>query len=154
MNEPEFTPRGGRLLRLLRFRPRLAAWAAVGLFLYGVAQFHDRDTGFSSLLSIGEVLGNSKVTALRQVPHYVYEGSAGYDGAYYVQLALHPTLNNPELNRAIDNLPYRAKRILLSWASWGAGSWTTRVDRAGACAAQCGLLAGPGVGVAAVVSAE
>lgn len=121
MNQPAFTPRGGRLLRWLRFRPQLAGWAAVVLFLAGVAQYHQRDTGFSSLLSIGDVLGDSKVSALRQVPHYVYEGSAGYDGAYYVQLALHPTLDNPELTKAIDNLPYRAKRILLSWASWVLG---------------------------------
>ena len=51
-------------------------------------------------------------------PHFTYERSAGYDGAYYVQLAMHPTLDNPELEKSIDNLPYRARRMLFCWAAW------------------------------------
>jgi hypothetical protein len=103
-----------------RFRApiRLAFAACVVAFLWGITQFYDPKTGFTSLISIGDILDETKVTALRQVPHYVYEDSAGYDGAYYVQLALHPTLDNPELARAIDNLPYRARRILFCWAAW------------------------------------
>ncbi len=116
-------PRGGRLLGFLRQRVKVAALACVVLFVWAVAQFFRPDTGFTSLISIGDQLSETKVTALRQVPHYVYENSPGYDGAYYVQLALYPTLDNPELTKAIDNLPYRSKRILLSWTSWllGAG---------------------------------
>jgi hypothetical protein len=109
------------LLGLLRSPLRVAYVGCVVLFLSCIAHFHDRDTGFSSLISIGDLLSDSKVTALRQTPHYVYEHSPGYDGAYYVQLALHPTLDNPELNKAIDNLPYRARRILFCWAAWGLG---------------------------------
>lgn len=107
--------------RSFRFRPRVLVVAGIALFLFAVARFHQPGTGFSSLLSIGDILNDSKVAALRQVPHHVYEGSAGYDGAYYVQLALHPALDNPELLKAIDNLPYRARRILLSWVAWAAG---------------------------------
>ena len=114
--------RGGVLLRFAGSRVRVAFVTAIGLFLWCVGQFHDRDTGFSSLISIGEVPTLMKVSALRAVPHYVYEGSAGYDGAYYVQLALDPTLDNPELTRAIDNLPYRARRILFSWVAWVIGA--------------------------------
>lgn len=91
------------------------------LFLWGVSQFYDPKTGFTSLISIGDILNESKVTTLRRLPHYVYQDSAGYDGAYYVQLALHPTLDNPELTRAIDNLPYRARRILFCWIAWALG---------------------------------
>ena len=103
----------------------VVAVAMAGLvvaFLACVAEFHERDRGFTSLLSIGDVLSETKVTALRSVPHHVYEGSAGYDGAYYVQLALYPALDNPELRKAIDNLPYRARRILTSWAAWVLGA--------------------------------
>jgi hypothetical protein len=119
---PAEAPRGF-ILRWLRFRPRVALVGMTALFLVAVAEFHDRERGFTSLLSIGDILGETKVTALRGVPHHVYEGSAGYDGAYYVQLALNPALDNPELLRAIDNLPYRARRILTSWSAWllGAG---------------------------------
>jgi energy-coupling factor transporter ATP-binding protein EcfA2 len=72
---------------------------------------------------IGDALDqtNPPVTALRNVRHYVYNQSYGYDGAYYVQLALYPTLENPELAKAIDNLPYRARRILFSWVAWLVG---------------------------------
>lgn len=112
---------GSWISRRLRLRPRVLVLAGIALFLAAVARFHQPGTGFSSLLSIGDILNDSKVTALRQVPHHVYEGSAGYDGAYYVQLALHPALDNPELAKAIDNLPYRARRILLSWVAWAAG---------------------------------
>lgn len=109
------------LLRLLGKPLRAAYLASVFVFLWCVAQFFHADSGFSSLISIGDMLGDSKVTALRQVPHYVYESSPGYDGAYYVQLALYPTLDNPELKKAIDNLPYRARRILFSWTAWALG---------------------------------
>ncbi|MBL9189235.1 MAG: hypothetical protein JNK23_17265 [Opitutaceae bacterium] len=121
MSAPEPQPRGGVLLRLLTARVRVAYLAAVALFIGCVAQFHHPDTGFSSLISIGDILDGTKVSALRAAPHHVYQGSAGYDGAYYVQLALHPTLDNPELTKAIDNLPYRARRILFSWTAWAFG---------------------------------
>ena len=118
MSTPSATRSGFRLYRVLRLRPSLAAIAAVLVFLWCVSRFYQPDTGFSSLISIGDILEETKVTSLRQTPHHVYEKSAGYDGAYYVQLALYPTLDNPELTKAIDNLPYRAKRILFCWAAW------------------------------------
>jgi hypothetical protein len=113
--------RGGLLLGFLSSPVRISYLVAVGMFLWCVAQFHHRETGFSSLISIGDLLNRSKVTALREAPHFIYEQSPGYDGAYYVQLALYPTLDNPELAMAIDNLPYRAKRILFCWIAWGLG---------------------------------
>jgi hypothetical protein len=114
------TPSGGQRLRLAGYGVRVAYLGSIALFLWCIAQFYHRDTGFSSLISIGEQL--TKVTALREVPHYSYEQSWGYDGAYYLQLALNPTLDNPELALAIDNLPYRAKRILFCWLAWGLGA--------------------------------
>lgn len=94
---------------------------SVVLFLWAVEQFYDPATGFTSLISIGDKVGDNKVSQLKRVPHHIYEDSWGYDGAYYVQLALNPTLDNPELKTAIDNLPYRAKRILFCWVAWGLG---------------------------------
>ncbi len=121
MSAPERRLKGGALLRLLGSPVRLAYVIGVAVFLLCVGEFYHRNTGFSSLISIGDMLNDSKVTALRQSPHHVYEGSPGYDGAYYVQLALYPTLDNPELKKAIDNLPYRAKRILFCWTAWALG---------------------------------
>lgn len=97
---------------------RMAAVGLLLVFAVAIGRFYEPGKGFTSLLSIGSYLGTAKVSSLRTVPHHVYEQSYGYDGAYYVQIALHPTLDNPELAQAIDNLHYRAKRILLSWAAW------------------------------------
>src|ERR1035437_1532996 len=100
---------------------RAAYAACVILFGWAVTQFYAPATGFTSLISVGDGINVRRVTQLREVPHFVYENSAGYDGAYYVQLALNPTLQNPELTTAIDNLPYRARRILFCWVAWLAG---------------------------------
>src|ERR1044071_6399973 len=100
---------------------RIAYLVCVVLFLNCVAQFFNPSPGFSSLISIGDQFSATQVTALRHTPHYVYESSPGYDGAYYLQLALYPTLENPELKKAIDNLPYRARRILFCWVAWAIG---------------------------------
>jgi hypothetical protein len=93
----------------------------VVVFGWAVVQFYEPATGFTSLISIGDGINDRQVRQLRNVPHYVYEDSAGYDGAYYVQLALNPTLENPELVIAIDNFSYRARRILFCWVAWLAG---------------------------------
>lgn len=111
----------GSLSRLLGSPVRAAYLACVVVFLWAVAQFHDPATGFTSLISIGDAIDNRQTSALRAAPHYVYEESAGYDGAYYVQLALDPTLASPELPKVIDNLQYRARRILFCWVAWALG---------------------------------
>ena len=110
--------RRGTILRWFRSPVRVAYLGCVALFLWCVGQFHQGETGFSSLISIGDKFRATQATALKRVPHYLYEGSPGYDGAYYVQLALHPTLDHPELDKAIDNVPYRSRRILFSWVAW------------------------------------
>ena len=67
----------------------------VAVFLSLVAQFYLPGMGFTSLLSIGSRLDERAVEKLLAVPHYAIEDSWGYDGTYSVQLALHPTLDQP-----------------------------------------------------------
>jgi hypothetical protein len=117
---------------LWRWRVRLAYGAAAVFFLSLVARFYLPGTGFTSLLSIGSHTDVKAVPRLAAVPHYVAEDSWGYDGTYYVQLALHPWLDEPEqLRKAIDNVPYRARRILPSWVAWtlglGQAEWIVQV---------------------------
>jgi hypothetical protein len=115
---------------LWRGRVRLAYAVVVLGFLWAVARFWQPGTGFTSLISIGSKLDVATVTALKQVPHHVYDETFGYDGAYYVQIALHPLLGEPELGKAIDNPTYRAKRILMCWAAWllgcGRDAWVVQ----------------------------
>ncbi len=119
MSEGPLQRRAGIVRWLLGWR--LLSLAGIVFFACLVARFYDSDTGFTSLISIGSKMRPSLVTDLRAVPHYEYEDSYGYDGVYYVQIALHPTLNDPELSQGVDNLHYRAKRILLSWTAWAVG---------------------------------
>jgi hypothetical protein len=116
MNGPERTT--GPRRRALGSPVRWAMGACVAVFAWAVLQFYQPGTGFSSLIAIGDQVEPQVVSALRRVPHFVHETSAGYDGVYYVQLALYPTLDSPELKTAIDNLPYRARRMLFCWAAW------------------------------------
>ena len=120
MNAPVAALPAPRWRRSLGSLVCVACAASVMLFLWSVAQFYQPGTGFSSLIAIGDQ-ANPPVTELRETPHYVYENSAGYDSTYYVQLALNPTLRNPELKKAIDNPQYRARRMLFSWVAWAAG---------------------------------
>lgn len=107
------------------WKPRvilLAAIATVLLFGWFVSGFYDRTTGLTSMISIGDRTEAVAIPKLREISHYTYRHSYGYDGAYYVQIALSPLLNDPQLGTAIDNLPYRARRILLSWTAWFLGA--------------------------------
>ncbi len=110
---------GSRLRRGLIWQ--LACAALILFMALALGRFFDAHFGFTSLLSIGSRLEPEAVTALREVPHHVYDDSYGYDGAYYVQIAMHPGVDHPELPQAIDNLHYRARRIALSWIAWAAG---------------------------------
>ena len=64
MISPERTPRGGLLLGLLSSPIRVAYIAGVAIFIWCVGQFYHPETGFSSLISIGDLLNDTKVTTL------------------------------------------------------------------------------------------
>jgi hypothetical protein len=88
------------------------------IFAWRVISFYDPHYGLTSLISIGDLTDKRAIESLKKTDHYVYRNSVGYDGAYYVQLALQPTLKDPTLTVAIDNLQYRARRIFMSWVAW------------------------------------
>ena len=56
---PAEAPRGF-ILRWLRFRPRVALVGMTALFLVAVAEFHDRDRGFTSLLAMTPFLSPAR----------------------------------------------------------------------------------------------
>jgi hypothetical protein len=96
---------------------RVLALALVAYFLAWVAGFYQSDAGFTVL--IGFASHEDEVPAMRGVPHAHIGG--GYDGQFYAQLALVPLLQDPAIDRALDNPPYRARRILFSWIADAAG---------------------------------
>lgn len=110
-----FSPRLPNLLR------GLAYIATVGLFLWVCAQFYLPGKGFTYLIMFGDRDSAKFIPELRAVNHFELPDSAGYDGAHYAQIAMQPHLSDPALKQSVDNLPYRARRILFCWTAYAAG---------------------------------
>lgn len=77
--------------------------------------------GLTRLLQADPDVAAKAVPALRNSPVYVHPYPGSYDGWYYAQIATDPSLRTPELRSAVDDLGYRARRILLSAVAWSAG---------------------------------
>jgi Glycosyltransferase family 87 len=97
---------------------RGAGVGAVVLFLWLVARFWHPVYGFTSFLMMDHSLVPPKIEAVREQPVYIYPYLGDYDGMYYAQIAHHPLLDSRELGPAMDDLPYRARRILPSAMAW------------------------------------
>jgi hypothetical protein len=109
----------------LRDRAQTLRWLACGfavaLFVWSMAFFHLPGQGFTYLIQFSSLEHSRYVPEVRAVNHYESADSPGYDSQWYAQIALHPRLGDPVLWRAVDSLPYRARRILLLWADWALG---------------------------------
>ncbi len=77
------------------------------------------------MLMVGEQFYESALPKFKETDPLVMKGSSGYDAQFYVQIALDPSLQDPELPNAIDNLTYRARRILMPAVAWLAGGGET-----------------------------
>ncbi|MBC7368022.1 MAG: hypothetical protein H7343_14615 [Undibacterium sp.] len=95
-----------------------AAFAAIVLFIILVARFWHPVYGLTALIQLDAPNDNLKIPAFREHPVYVHRDTGGYDGLYYAQIAYDPLLKSPELPRAMDNLSYRARRILPPAVAW------------------------------------
>ena len=93
----------------------------VGYFLWIAAQDYIPGKGFTCLIYFGGAPQVHRIRELRSADYYVYKDSNGYDGQYYAQMAIKPLLRSRDLERAVDNLPYRARRILFSWTAFVLG---------------------------------
>ena len=114
-----------------RWPVRAAGLAAVLLFLGLVARFWHPVYGFTRFLQLDSSNDNIKIEAFRAMPVFVDRESGGYDGLYYAQIAYHPSLTAAELARAVDTIPYRARRILAPLLAWvialGNPAWIVHV---------------------------
>jgi hypothetical protein len=99
---------------------RVGAWLVIGLFLASIARFYHPQFGFTGLIAFPAGSAGEH-PSLRQVPHAVYPASNTYDGQFYAQLALEPLLRDPVIDQALDQPPYRARRILFSWTAYVIG---------------------------------
>jgi hypothetical protein len=110
---------------------QISGFGAVAFFLCLVARFWHPVYGLTALIQLDAPNEELKLPAFRQYPVFVHQDHGGYDGLYYAQIALDPTLRDPGLPRAIDNLSYRARRILPPALAWAGGlgrpDWIIRI---------------------------
>ncbi|MBK8475692.1 MAG: hypothetical protein IPL39_05115 [Opitutaceae bacterium] len=68
--------------------------------------------GFASMIRFGQDFIPTRLPELRGMPLTTYP-RVGYDGQFYAQLAIRPDVTAADLQLALDNPRYRARRILL-----------------------------------------
>jgi hypothetical protein len=97
---------------------RLLGIGAVIFFGCIVFRYWNPAYGFTAFLQIDHSYDTKKIEAFREQPVYVYPELGAYDAVAYSQIAYHPLLNSDELRPAVDNLSYRARRILPPALAW------------------------------------
>jgi hypothetical protein len=113
--------------RMRAIFPSTAPWGRLGriVLVAGVvglvARFWDPYYGFTSLIRADPVTESLLPASLRDAPIFIHGEAGRYDGAYYAQIATSPLLQDPALAGAVDDLGYRARRILLGAIAWVAG---------------------------------
>lgn len=84
--------------------------------LFVVRQFSPGH-GLTKLLEVGPVFLPRALPQF-QALHPVTTHRYGYDGQFYAQVALDPSLRNPRLAQALDVPEYRSRRILIPALAW------------------------------------
>jgi len=95
----------------------LAYLAVVAVFISIFASFYIPGKRFSYVVMFGDKQ-SSVLSELDKIDYYLHENDAGYDGQFYAQIAIDPTLRNPELRHSIDSPDYRARRVLVSLSAY------------------------------------
>ena len=101
---------------------RAVARVAVGCVLCLLSLFvvrtyvraYDPVVGWTRMIFFGGTFEDHTLPRLRRLAHYTETGEAGrwgYDGQFYAQMAIDPSLRDPGFDRALDMPAYRARRI-------------------------------------------
>jgi len=93
----------------------------IAAFVCLVAQQWHPYYGFTGLLQIDARMAQPAIPAVHNDRIFIHPEAGSYDGGYYAQIATSPGLTDPALRPAIDDLGYRARRILLSAIAWVLG---------------------------------
>jgi hypothetical protein len=135
---------------------KLPGWSVAGcgaritlllFFAWLTGRFWHPYYGFTRFLQCDPATEARQLPVLRDAPVFVHPGPGGYDGFYYAEIATDPSARAPALRGSVDDLGYRARRILLSALAWGLG----RGDPIDAVRAYAGLNLGAWLGLAALL---
>jgi hypothetical protein len=112
------------LLKLLYKSIYILAFA---FCLFKIHDFKHLNFGYTPLPKFGDQFHEKSLIEIKKGPVYIQE-NPGYDGQFYAQLALRPSATGEDIENALDNYIYRARRILFSWTAWSFGlgnpDWT------------------------------
>jgi hypothetical protein len=86
-----------------------------------VTKYYHPPFGFTAFIDFSSANHAYEIPAVQSAPHFDNPAPSGYDGVYYAQLAVEPLLRDPAIDAALDNPPYRARRILFSWTAYVLG---------------------------------
>jgi hypothetical protein len=83
---------------------------------------YSAEYGITKFLVVGQEFDARGLAVFRSTPKYIGPSDRwGFDGQFYAELALDPLLRDPQLKIALDDPPYRSRRILTSWLAWLGG---------------------------------
>jgi hypothetical protein len=107
------------------------ALLVVAGFLFTLRLYFHAGAGFTQFIEIAAATHDTEIAALRSAPHVHAPPPNGYDGQYYVEMAVDPLLRDPQIDRTMDLPAYRAHRILLPWIAYAVGlgkpAWIVQV---------------------------
>lgn len=115
---------GSRFPTAPRWAFALVALVAFAFLLRVYAGIYTPEHGITKFLRVGKEFDDRGTKVFRETPKYIDPYPAhrwGFDGQLYAEMALDPLLLDPHLHVALDNPPYRAQRILVSWLAWIVG---------------------------------
>jgi hypothetical protein len=119
--------RQSTFVRFISDHPRNVVIVALFIIAGGwmIGRFYHPVYGFTKFLQLSEAVAVDALPEVHRGPIYQHHNPAGYDGQFYSQLSLRPTLRDPQLHAAIDNFPLRARRPLVTWIAWLFGGGDT-----------------------------
>lgn len=89
-----------------------------------VKNHYSAEDKFLGLIYFGEKFEEHSLPEVKKIDP-ARSSPYGYDGQFYAQIALRPTLQDPALVDAVDNIGYRAQRIGLPWLAYLLGAGQT-----------------------------
>ena len=105
---------------------RLVVCALLVLFVaQAYLRAYDPAFGWTRMIVFGGAYTAQSLPRLQKQPHFAETnqyGLYGYDGQFYAQLAIDPSLRDPDMARALDMPAYRARRIGLPAAAFVLGA--------------------------------
>ncbi len=93
----------------------------IAFFVWMVGRQWHPYYGLTRFLECDPEAAATMVPSLRGTPLYVHSYPGSYDGFFYAEIATDPSVRTPGLRTSVDDLGYRARRILLSAIAWVAG---------------------------------